>query len=1315
MLSVALPRSQVGIKVMARSSASDPFFEKGLPSNLEAERSILGAILLDNSVCNQAMEMMRRDDFFLDSHRRLFDKMILLSERGSSIDLVTLSEELRRANEFEQVGGATYIASLIDGVPRTDTIEPYVKIVKSKGILRKLITASNQIIARAFDEEDDPEVILDQAEQLIFQIAEDRIRAGFQHIGDVAQRRLEQIEQMSGRTEMITGVPTGFTDFDQMTSGLQPQELIIIAARPSMGKCLTADSEILLSDGSLVTIEEVYRAQSAELLTLKNDYTFAFTNASAFIDDGIKPAFRVTTRLGRVVESTLSHPFLTIDGWRPLAQLQKGMRIAVPRKLDVFGNNELRECEIKLLAYLIGDGCLTKSCPEFTVGKTFLREDFEAAVNEFGGVETSPIQCANRTLSLRVKKTGKRNNAANPLRVWLESLNIYGCNSHKKFIPAPVFKLKRELVALFLNRLFATDGWASMLSGGQAQLGYSTVSEKLARQVQHLLLRFGIIASLKKRAVKYKDSHRTAWQLDITDAISIDSFINEVGIFGKQESLSKIALSLSSKRYQTNKEFIPIEAWKQIETAKGNESWAALGRRAGIKGHTNMHVGKRALTRKRMSALASARNDGSLSSLAHSEIYWDEIVSIEFVGNKQVYDLTIPDTHNFVANDICVHNTALALNMALYAAKNGNTIGIFSLEMSAEQLVSRLLCSEARVDAHRLRTGYLNQEEWARLADALRRLCETKIFIDDTPGASVLEMRAKTRRLKAEHGLDLLIIDYMQLMSGRGRIESRQQEVSQISRDLKILAKELNVPVISLSQLSRATETRSDHKPQLSDLRESGCLAGDSLVTLADSGAEVPIRDLAGKRGFAVWALNEETMKLERAIVSNAFSTGVKPVYKMTTQLGREIRATANHKFRTFAGWKRLDELKIGERLAVPRIVPSSSTQTMSDAELALLGHLIGDGCTLPRHAIQYTTREADLAELVASLAVEVFGNQVAPRIKKERTWYQAYLSSTRHHTHKVRSAVTEWLDELGVFGLRSHEKRVPNKVFEQPQSAIALFLRHLWATDGCVRFKTAGENHSLYPAIYYASSSKELATNVQSLLLRIGINARLSRISQGEKGRDQFTVNVKGKSDIEKFVNFISAVGQYKRTSIEEVKNFIANSPGNKTTDLIPNEVWREYVFPTMQKIGITSQQMMASLNVSYHGNRIYNQNVSRERATRIAQAIDSLQLMRLAESDVYWDEILKIEIDGDEDVYDLTVGVRHNFISCNIYTHNSIEQDADVVCFIYRDEVYNPTDENRGTAELIVGKQRNGPTGSVPLAFLKEFTRFENMWRGE
>ncbi len=221
---------------MTRPASGDPFLEKGLPSNIEAERSILGAILLDNAVCNQAIELMRRDEFFLDSHRRIFEKMVALTERGAPIDLITLTDELRRASEFEQVGGATYIASLIDGVPRTDTIEHYAKIVKAKAMLRRLITSSNQIIARCFEDEDDPEIIIDEAEQMIFQIAEDRVRQGFQYIGDVAQRRLEQIEQMAGRPEMITGVPSGFTDFDQMTSGLQRQDLVIIAARPSQGK-----------------------------------------------------------------------------------------------------------------------------------------------------------------------------------------------------------------------------------------------------------------------------------------------------------------------------------------------------------------------------------------------------------------------------------------------------------------------------------------------------------------------------------------------------------------------------------------------------------------------------------------------------------------------------------------------------------------------------------------------------------------------------------------------------------------------------------------------------------------------------------------------------------------------------------------------------------------------------------------------------------------------------------------------------------------------------------------------------------------------
>ena len=1065
-------------KNFAGDATRDQLLERPLPHSADSERAILGAIILDNGLVNQAIELLKPDDFYVRAHYHIFRAMISLSERGGEINPILLGEELRREGMLEQVGGITFLSELTYGLPHFTNIAHYAKLVRDKSLLRQLIRVSNKSISEALEEEDDAEIILDHAEQAIFALAEERTRQGFAHVKPVAEQLLEKVQEMAGRSVMITGLTTGFTELDAMTSGLQPSDLILMAARPSMGKCLAHDSEILLADGSVATIEQVYHSRSAQLLTLGADLKFSVTTPSVYVDDGIKPVFRVTTRLGRTIECTLSHPFLTINDWQPLHQLKVGDKIAVPRLLNVFGEARMRECEVKLLAYLIGDGCLTKSSPVFTVGKPALQDDFSAAVAEFGGVEVVPANSKDRTFSLRIRRSKACRDRINPVTVWLNELGVYGCNSHTKFIPPVIFKLRRNLLALFLNRLLATDGWATVLSSGQPQLGFSSVSERLAGQVQHLLLRFGVIASLKKRSVKYRDERRVSWQLDITDVRSIKTLVHEIGIYGKEKALAEVCKAIENRRYQTNRDLIPVGIWEQITRYKGRESWAAVARRAGIKGYTNIHVGKRALPRERLIAIAVALNNAALHHLGESDLYWDEIVSIDPVGHKQVYDLTIPETHNFVANDVCVHNTSLALTLAQNAAIQAQAVvGIFSLEMSKESLVMRMLCSEGHVDAHRFRNGFLSRDEWARLAGSLGILAETRIFIDDTPGISVLEMRAKARRLAAEQKrLDLVIVDYLQLMSGSSRrVESRQQEVSQISRELKGLAKELNVPLVALSQLSRAPESRTDHRPQLSDLRESGCLAGDSLVALADSGAQVPIRDLAGQSGFAVWALNEETLKIERAIVSRAFSTGIKPVYRLKTRLGRSIRATANHKFRTFDGWERLDELKIGERLALPRMLGSPSSQSMSNAELALLGHLIGDGCTLPRHVIQYTTNERDLAELVT------------------------------------------------------------------------------------------------------------------------------------------------------------------------------------------------------------TASERLASL----------------------------------ASSDVYWDEIAQIEPDGEEEVYDLTVVRHHNFIANNIYVHNSLEQDADVVAFIFREEQYNRTEENAGIAEIIVAKQRNGPTGTVKLAFLKEFTRFENMWR--
>lgn len=452
-----------------------------------------------------------------------------------------------------------------------------------------------------------------------------------------------------------------------------------------------------------------------------------------------------------------------------------------------------------------------------------------------------------------------------------------------------------------------------------------------------------------------------------------------------------------------------------------------------------------------------------------------------------------------------VGKTSLCLSIARNAARFGQHVAIFSLEMSAEQIVQRLVAAETGIDAQRLRLGDLKEDEWPLFVQSTGKLADLPIFIDDTPSISALQLRTKARRLHAEHGLDLIIVDYLQLMTGDVRAENRVQEVSFISRSLKALARELDVPVVAASQLSRAVEQRTDKKPVLADLRESGCLAGDTLVQLAD-GRRVPIRQLADhNRPITVMALNETTWKIEPALARKAWPTGTKPVFCLRTRLGREIRATANHRFRALDGWKRLDQLKPGERIALPRsweFLPSG-TGAMSEAQAALLGHLLGDGCTLPRRAIQLPVEPAR------------------------------------------------------------------------------------WAA-------------------------------------------------------------------------------------------------------------------------GLSTRAMQAALGMQYCGAALYKTNLSRKHALRVSEAIESEDLKRLAESDVYWDQVEGIEPGGVEEVYDLEVPGHHNFVAGDIIVHNSLEQDADVVMFIYRDELYHPETEKQHIADIIVAKHRNGPTGTVQLFFRNRLAQF-------
>jgi replicative DNA helicase len=895
------------------------------PQNVDAEESILGGILLDPEAIGRVADLLRPEAFYINAHKEIYKAALALHNQGKPTDLMSVTTWLYDREFLEKVGGQSKLAQLVDRTVSAVNIDRYALLVMDKYLRRQLIQAGNEIVQLGYETSIELETVLDQAEQKIFSLTQKRAQQGLTPISETLVQTFQEIETRN-QDLAIPGLPSNFYDLDAMTGGFQRSDLIIVAGRPSMGKCVVLDTEILLSDGNIATIEEIYHHRQAKLLTLGDDWKFHFTQPSAFVDDGFKPVFRVTTRLGRFVESTITHPYLTINGWRRLGELKPGDKIAVPRKLEVFGTETLRECQVKLLGYLIGDGCLTRTSPQFINSNPLLQEEFIEAVASFPGLkvrlETSQgnrtpalnvtgdiefittyrqifgqsLQAVIQSQSLSVRQLAEAlgvsqsaiylwiqgccvpnqetltrlckflqvepeelvphqlaaisKNGKNPITVWLQELSLWGKDAHTKTIPAIVFRLERSQVSLFLNRLFATDGWATVPKSGQSQLGYATVSEKLARQVQHLLLRFGIIAALKKRSVKYKNTGRPAWQLNITDAQSIKTFICEIGIFGKEEALSRVRDTLVNKKYQTNRDFIPVEIWEKIAKAKGSEPWKYLAQRAGLKGCSNIHVGKRALSRERLFTLATVLDNLPLQQLATSEVYWDEIVSIEFVGYKQVYDLTIPETHNFVANDICVHNTSFALGIARNIAEK-LPVAIFSLEMSKEQLAQRLLASEAGIESNYLRTGRISQNQWEPLSHALGTLSELPIYIDDTANQTVMQIRSQVRRLQAEQAgkLGLVLIDYLQLMEGSGS-ENRVQELSRITRSLKGLARELSVPVIALSQLSRSVEARTNKRPMMSDLRESGSIEQDAdliIMLYRDSyyNPDSPDRDVA--------------------------------------------------------------------------------------------------------------------------------------------------------------------------------------------------------------------------------------------------------------------------------------------------------------------------------------------------------------------------------------------------------------------------------------------------------------------------------------
>ena len=846
--------------------AGDSHFDRTPPQDVAAEQSVLGGMLLSKDAIADVVEVLKAHDFYRPNHSTVFDAILNLYGRGEPADPITVAAALADSGDLARLGGASYLHDLISTVPTAANAAYYAKIVSERAVLRRLVEAGTRIVQLGYGSAAgggrDVDDVVDLAQQAIYDVTERRVSEDFAVLAEMLQPTLDEIEAVGSQGGMMTGVPTGFTDLDRLLNGLHAGQLIIVAGRPGLGKCLSSDAVITEAwTGERMTIAEfVRRGRAGERLgihTLTDEWKLGVVTPSDFIHNGRRQVFRLTTRSGRTIRATANHPFRTLNEWRALEHLRPGDHIAVPRRLPPeWGYTRYPDPLVGLTAYLIGDGSLTGETPRLTAINPAIVADAGRCAARIG-VRARPVayrpcttaECADPQRQIREGEYGHRHATAlslstpagqpNPLTDHLVAVGLMGLGSYDKHVPDEYLRMGRRQLRVFLSRLYATDGWACVSSPKgprgkvSVQVGYASVSERLARDVAHLLLRLGLCADVVRKKVRYNGEVRWCWQVLLHRAEQVEWFCREIGIFGKDGQVAGVLAECERRDRHSNTDLLPVEVWDLVRAEKGDLLWAEVSERCGRPRNHNWHVGMQGIGRARLAELAKALDSDRLRDLAESDVLWDRIVSVEPDGDAEVFDLTIDGTHNFVANDIVVHNSTAAMDFARTASvRNNLASAIFSLEMSKVEIVMRLLSAEARVPLHVLRSGQLSDDDWTKLARRMGEISEAPLFVDDTPNMTLMEIRAKARRLKQRHDLKLIVVDYLQLMSSPKRVESRQQEVAELSRGLKLLAKEVECPVIAVSQLNRGPEQRTDKRPMLSDLRESGSIEQDADVVI---------------------------------------------------------------------------------------------------------------------------------------------------------------------------------------------------------------------------------------------------------------------------------------------------------------------------------------------------------------------------------------------------------------------------------------------------------------------------------------------------
>jgi replicative DNA helicase len=706
------------------------------PNDLEAETSVLGAILLDQTAITRVLDFLGDDDFYRENNGQIYRAALTLFREGEPIDNVTLASELEKMGVLERVGGRGHLALLQESVPTAANIEHYARIVKAKAYKRRLITAGSQVTALGFDDSLDAEEAVNQAQAQVYAISDDRVGSGMERLYDLLKPAMDRIDAQMATGGGVIGISSGFHDLDRMTNGFKSADLVIIAGRPSMGKALALDTPIPTPNG--------WTTMGALRV---GDQVF---------DDLGRPC--TVTAATPVQENRACYEVLFSDGARIVADAdhlwsvltRAARRAGADRRPTVLTTREMLD------SLRVEDGRLNYSVPV-----------------------CAPLRYAPADL---------------PLHPYALGLSL-GDGDAVGAVPRDVEATNRTTAA-----------------------GRGTSAPTIDRTAA--------IARIPRIYQEASVEQRLALLQGLMDAAG-----DLGGAGGARFVTSSAALADGVLELVTG---LGLAAWLGAENERRQ---------------VRFEPGELRVFR-RPRRVASLHTPGA-------RVRHRFIRAINPVASVPVRCIQVDSpSHLYLASRACIptHNTSFVLNVALHAAvTQQKPIAIFSLEMSKEQLVERMLCEQARIDAQRMHRGTLSDVEYERLAGALGPLGDAPVFIDDSPMLDDLTLRLKARQARSREGIEMIILDYLQLMHGRSRDgeSNRVQEVSAISRALKSIARELRIPVVAISQLSRAPEARPDKRPILSDLRESGSIEQDADIVMFLYRDEYYNREKTEKPGIA--------------------------------------------------------------------------------------------------------------------------------------------------------------------------------------------------------------------------------------------------------------------------------------------------------------------------------------------------------------------------------------------------------------------------------------------------------------------------------